>query len=90
VRSRRFPLHEAGALPISLSPMVACVGAVMEPRCASQFRSAWSILLTFKKIVEMSFGAEAAATILVGAGRKLNDRSKPRVRRCPSIGKSSD
>jgi hypothetical protein len=90
VRSRRFPLHEAGALPISLSPMVACVGAVMEPRCASRLRSGWSILLTFKKIGEMSFGAEAAATTLAGAGRKLNDRSEPRVRRCPSIGEGSD
>jgi hypothetical protein len=62
--------------------MVACVGAVMEPRCASQLRSGWSILLTFKKIGEMSSGAEAAAT-LAGDGRKLNGQIKPRYEALP-------
>jgi len=36
-----------------------------------QLRSGWSILLTFKKIGEMTVGKEAAATTLVGDGRKI-------------------
>ena len=44
----RFPLRWAGALPNSLSPMAAEDGAVMQPACAFESRTRWSILLTFR------------------------------------------
>ena len=40
-----LPLHEAGALPDSQSPMDADGGTVMAPTCASWFQSRWSIPL---------------------------------------------
>jgi hypothetical protein len=59
------PLSQAGAQH-SLSPMVAYGGPVMEPACASEFRSRWSILLTF--------------TDLDGGGAKAAFQRLPRFR----------
>jgi hypothetical protein len=41
-------LHLGGSVQHSQSPIGADTGAVMEPACASEFRSHWSILLTFQ------------------------------------------
>ncbi len=41
-------LHLGGSVQHSQSPIGADAGAVMEPACASEFRSHWSILLTFQ------------------------------------------
>ena len=41
-------LHLGGSLQHSQSPIGADTRAVMEPPCASEFRSRWSILLTFQ------------------------------------------
>jgi hypothetical protein len=42
--------YRGGSVTDSRSPMVAEGGAMIEPRCASGFRTQWSILLTFPKI----------------------------------------
>jgi hypothetical protein len=55
-------LYWAGALPNSRSPMVANGGTMMEPACASEFRSLWSISLTFKTFNE--FRSHAQGTFI--------------------------
>src|ERR1700730_14560012 len=52
MRARCFPVL-GGSMTDSLSPMIADGGAMMEPACSSEFRSRWSISLTFKKINEL-------------------------------------
>src|SRR5258708_15352267 len=51
LQASNAPADRAGAQH-SQSPMIADGGTVMEPPCSCEFRNCWSILLTFRNLIE--------------------------------------
>ena len=76
-------LHLGGSVQHSLSPIDAYAWAVIEPACASEFRGRWSILLTFRNLIDRATkrngpGAGAAT----GPSMRRSSRSRHLTRGC--------